>query len=341
VTGVDGDLLRAELERLPQVKGVTAMGQAPWSDSVNLNLLSRSPEETTSPQTTFQNNVGYDFFRTLDIPVLAGRAFDREHNDLPPQAPPGDDPPTVNLVVDRVLAAQLGFKSPAEAVDQAIYFPGVLGERAQQFRVIGVVESRPLFLRGLGATSNAYRLEAGTGMQNVIVRLAADDIAGGVAAAEAVWRRLAPQAPFQRRFMDELFNENFETYARVNQVFTGLAAFAFVISVIGLLGMAVQVAARRTHEIGVRKSVGARKTQIVWMLLRDFSKPVIVANLIAWPLGYVAAQAYLNVFIQRISVTPVPFVASLAIVVAIAWVAVASQALRAARANPATVLRFE
>jgi putative ABC transport system permease protein len=341
VTGVDSELLRAELERIPQIKSVTAMGAAPWSDNVNLNLYSRSPDETTSLQTAFQNNVGYDFFTTFDIPVLAGRVFDREHNDLAPQGPPVPDAPAVNVVVDRILAQQLGFRSPAEAVDQTIYFPAGLGEPGQQFRVIGVVESRPLMLRGFGATSNSYLLRAGTGMQNLVARLSADDIAGGLAAAEAVWRRLAPQAPIQRRFVDDLFEENFETYARVNQVFVGLAAFAFLISVVGLFGMAIQVASRRTHEIGVRKSVGARKMQIVTMLLRDFSKPVIVANVIAWPLGYLASQAYLNVFIQRISVTPVPFVASLIIVVAIAWIAVASQALRAARANPATVLRFE
>jgi putative ABC transport system permease protein len=342
VTGVDSDTLLEELARLPQTKSVTQMGAAPWSDNVNLNLLARSPEVGATTQTAFQNTVGYDFFETLDIPLLAGRTFDREHNDLRPQNPnPENDrpQPTVNVVIDDVLAAQLGFPSPAAAADQLIYFPAGLGEQPQEFRVIGVVGSRPLFLRGLGATSNVYRL--GAGSQNVIVRLAAGDIGGGVAAAEATWRRLAPQAPFQRRFMDEMFNESFERFARLSQVFVGLAAFAFFISVIGLFGMAVQVAARRTHEIGVRKSVGARKAQIVGMLLRDFSKPVIVANVIAWPLGYVAAQTYLGVFIQRISLTPVPFIASLVIVVAIAWAAVGSQALRAARANPATVLRFE
>jgi putative ABC transport system permease protein len=339
VTGVDSDLLIAELERLPQAKGVTGRGAAPWSDNVNLNLFSRSPEETTSLQTAFQNNVSYDFFKTLDIPVVAGRVFDRDHNDLAPQGPPDPSRPPINLVIDRILARQLGFRSPEEAVDQPIYFPAVLGEQAQQFRIIGVVESRPLELRGFGATASVYRL--GTGAQNIIVRLSADDIAGGLAGAEAIWRRLSPQAPFQRRFMDEMFEENFATYARVNQVFVGLAAFAFLISVIGLFGMAVQVAGRRTHEIGVRKSVGARKLQIVRMLLLDFSKPVVIANFIAWPVGYFAAQAYLSVFIQRISLTPLPFVASLSVVVAIAWIAVSSQALRAARANPATVLRFE
>jgi len=109
VTGVDGDLLRAELERLPQVKGVTAMGQAPWSDSVNLNLLSRSPEETTSPQTAFQNNVGYDFFQTLDIPVLAGRAFGQQSPVLLYSPLVG-----VDLVADAAARATIELQSEFE-----------------------------------------------------------------------------------------------------------------------------------------------------------------------------------------------------------------------------------
>ena len=346
VTGVAGDLLRDEIARLPQVKGVTTMAAAPWSDNINLELLARSPEETASSQTAFANNVGYDFFATLDIPVLAGRVFDREHNDVPPQnqdqgSQSSGPRPTINIVIDRVLARQLGFHSPAEAVDQTVYFPAVLGERAQTFHVIGVVESHPLFLSGLGATSNVYRLASGPNVQNLIARLSAGDVGAGVAAIDAAWSRLGARVPIQRRFMDEAFSQSFEKFARYNQVFVALMAVAFFISIIGLFGMAVQVAGRRMHEIGVRKSVGARKSQMVIMLLRDFSKPVLAANLIAWPLAYLAAQQYLHVFIQRISLTPLPFVASLAIVLAIAWAAVGSQAWRAARANPATVLRFE
>jgi putative ABC transport system permease protein len=349
VTGVSGDVLIEELARLPGAKSVTAMGAAPWSDNVNLNLLARTPEAAAGFKTAFENNVAYDFFATLDIPLIAGRVFDRDHNDMPPQnqqqnnqqgaeRPPA---PTVNVVIDRVLAAQLNFATPQEAVDQIIYVPAALGDQSQPMRVIGVVESRPLFLRGFGATSNIYQLAPGGNMQNLIVRFAPEDVAAGVAAAEAAWRRLATQAPFTRRFMDEMFNQGYEQFARVNQVSAGLALFAFVISVIGLFGMAIQVASRRTHEIGVRKSVGARKLQIVTMLVKDFSKPVIIANLLAWPLGYFAGKAYLSVFIQRLPLTPLPFLASLTVVVLIAWAAVGSQALRASRANPATVLRFE
>ena len=81
VTGVSGDVLLDELRRLPGAKGVTAMSAAPWSDNVNLNLLSRTPEAAAGFQTAFQNNVAYDFFETLDIPLIAGRSFDRDGRD--------------------------------------------------------------------------------------------------------------------------------------------------------------------------------------------------------------------------------------------------------------------
>jgi putative ABC transport system permease protein len=91
----------------------------------------------------------------------------------------------------------------------------------------------------------------------------------------------------------------------------------------------------------VRKTLGASTGQIVAMLLKDFSKPVLVANLLAWPLGFLAARMYLNLFVHRISLTPVPFIASLAITLAVAWVAVGGQATRAARRKPAAALRYE
>jgi putative ABC transport system permease protein len=339
VTHVPNDLLRAELERLPQVKGVTSMTAAPWSDNVNLSLLARTREAGATTHTAFQNNVGYDFFETLGLPLLAGRVFDRDHNDLQQSPDPAARP--TNIVIDAALAEQLGFASPQAAVGQTVWFPEGVDGTARSFDIVGVVASRPLFLRGLGATSNVYQLRSGPGLSTTIVRLAAADIGGGRSAAEALWRRLAPQAPFTSRFLDDLFDESYEKFGRFNQVFSGLAALALAIAVIGLVGMAIQVAGRRLHEIGVRKSVGARKRQIVAMLLRDFSRPVIVANLLAWPLGYVAAQQYLSVFIQRIELTPLPFAMSLVIVLLIAWTAVGSQALRAARANPAAVLRVE
>lgn len=141
--------------------------------------------------------------------------------------------------------------------------------------------------------------------------------------------------------MDQIFEDNYRSFARINQAFAGLVAFVMVIAFIGLFGMAIQTVGRRLHETGIRKSLGAGTLQIAAMLLRDFSRPVIIANLIAWPIAFIALQSYLSIFLQRVDLTPLPFILSLGFVLAVAWLAVASQVLRAANVNPANVLRTE
>ena len=345
-SGVDNSLLRAELERLPQVRGVSEVSTPPWSPTVNLMGFARTPDADTTAVQTYMNIVGYDFFSTLGFTVLAGRGFDREHGEDVfrgfNMAQLNEGRP-INAVIDASLARQLGFESPEDAVDQTFYIPDTFtrafGGRAAELRAIGVVADKPLHLRGAGATSNVYWLQPGLSFQ--IVRIAANDVSGGLEAIDAVWTRLSPKITINRDFMDQLFDENYENFARINQVFGGLAFGAVLISLTGLFGMAVHVASRRVREIGVRKSIGARTSQVVVMLVRDFSKPVLIANLVAWPLAYLAAQQYLSVFMHRVPLTPVPFALSLVLALGVAWIAVGGQALRAARVNPANVLRVE
>ena len=229
-------------------------------------------------------------------------------------------------------------------MDKLVYIPESLtkafgGTAAQPMRIIGVVENKPLHFMGLGATSSVYFLRPDPMYQ--IARIKASDISGGRKAIEAAWNQLAPDVAINFQFMDTMFDQSYQIFGRVNQVFIGLAAFAFAISVIGLIGMAIQVTGRRVREIGVRKTLGASTRQVTRMLLADFTRPVIIANVIAWPLGFLAAKMYLTVFIHRIVLTPTPFVLSLVITVLIAWAAVGTQAFRAARVKPATVLRYE
>jgi putative ABC transport system permease protein len=345
-SGVENDLLRTELERLPQVRGVSEVSTPPWSPSVNLMGFARTPDADSTAVQTYLNIVGYDFFSTLGFTLLAGRGFDRDHGEDVfrgfNMAQLNDGRP-INAVIDASLARQLGFESPEAAVDQTFYIPDsftrAFGGQAAQLRVIGVVADKPLHLRGAGATSNVYWLRPGHNFQ--IVRIAANDVAGALEQVDAAWARLSPKHPISRDFMDQLFDENYENFARINQVFGGLALVAVMIALVGLFGMAVHVASRRVREIGVRKSIGARTRQVVVMLIRDFSKPVLIANLVAWPLAYFAAQQYLSVFMHRVPLTPLPFVLSLILALAIAWLAVGGQAMRAARVNPANVLRAE
>ena len=141
--------------------------------------------------------------------------------------------------------------------------------------------------------------------------------------------------------MDQLFDKNYANFGRVNQVFGGLACVAVVIALIGLFGMAVHVASRRVREIGVRKSIGARTGEVVVMLIRDFSKPVLIANVAIWPLAYVAARAYVNLFVERMPITPLPFLATLAATLLLAWLVIGARVVRASRVSPTVALRHE
>jgi putative ABC transport system permease protein len=98
---------------------------------------------------------------------------------------------------------------------------------------------------------------------------------------------------------------------------------------------------KRRHEIGIRKSLGAGSKEILRQLIVEFGKPVLIGNIIAWPIGYLLADVYIDWFVERMSFTPWPFALSLAITLTLAWVGVGGHALKAARLIPAQVLRDE
>jgi putative ABC transport system permease protein len=351
ITKVDPATLRAELARIPQVRGVTEIGAPPW---VNLSgtLLSTTPDENAPSKLVTVQEVGFDFFSVFDIGLVAGRVFSRDYGDDAHVEP--DDgaasateakadaskpaPAPMPIVVDRAFVEQFGLGSPEGAVDRLVYVPGKNPAVAK--RIVGVVEAHKFtFMNAMKANGTYYWLRPRIDYE--VVRVSRDDVARGLEGIDRAWRRLAPSVAISRRFLDDYFNDVYEGYLRMSQVLTALALLAFAISLTGLFGMASLIAARRMREVGVRKVHGASGTRMVAMLLASFSKPVLIANVIVWPVAYIAARTYLDEFQAPIAVTPLPFVLSLAITLAVAWLAVGSQTLRAARARPAEVLRYE
>ncbi len=124
-------------------------------------------------------------------------------------------------------------------------------------------------------------------------------------------------------------------------MFAGFALLAVIVACLGLFGLAAFTAERRTKEIGIRKVLGARTRDIVRLLAWQFSKPVIIANLIAWPVAWWAMRDWLNTFDARIDLGPVPFVLAGLLALAIAIGTIAGHAFKVARANPILALRYE
>ncbi len=331
-TGTSSASLEEQLRALPEVKGVAGMSSPPWTDSMGPTLMT-DPRNPSTLRSAVSHGVDYDFFTTMGLRLVAGRTFERERADIGMWDSRPDRPGS--LVVDESFVRLMGFASPARAVDRLVYLP-VADWFAPQ-RIIGVVEDRPLVFTGNGVDASNYYLSSEP--EQLLIRLDRTDVPGALEAVRRVWERRVPNQVFDYEFEDRLFAEGFAAFTRINDAFAALASLAYAICIIGLVGMAGHMTGRRRREIGVRKTLGATWQSVLGLLLAAFSRPVVTANVIAWPFSYLAAKAYLAIFVHRVQLTPWPFVVSLVATLAVAWAAVAVQAWRAARVVPAAALR--
>ena len=156
------------------------------------------------------------------------------------------------------------------------------------------------------------------------------------------WRRIAPEVPLvvEERRSNALLalHEADERAARLFAIGSGLAVF---IGCIGLWGLASFNTARRRHEIGIRKTLGASAADIVRLLVGQFLRPVLIANFVAWPIAYAAMRLWLAGFADPIALSPLYFVAASLLALVIATLTVIGQSLRASRAAPAWALRHD
>jgi putative ABC transport system permease protein len=161
------------------------------------------------------------------------------------------------------------------------------------------------------------------------------------AAIERTWKQFTNDVPFNAKFSEDIMGELYKKEDARAQIFAAFSLLAVVIGCLGLFGLAAFTAQRRTKEIGIRKVLGARTRDIVRLLVWQFSRPVIIANVIAWPGAWWMMRDWLNGFDQRIPLTPVPFIVAAAIALGIAIATVVGHALKVARANPIHALRYE
>ena len=347
---VDPDVLAAALLRAPQIKGVTGQGEGVENGDPDPYARSAAGDEVpVKVQTRF---IGHDFFATLGTELLAGRSFERGRDLVPGATRNGaNQAGALGIVVDLETVQLLGWSTPEEAVGQVVYQlsdrgGGLSAGGALALQIIGVVERAPLAFMSIGAKATAFHLDPYA--TQPVVRLAADDVPGGLAHIERVWQDLTGTArsvsgasAVRLVFLDDVLDDALRGMNGLTTALLTVVAFGFLVALAGIFGMALFVANRRRHEIGIRKSLGASSKNILRQLLVEFGRPVLIGNLIAWPIGYLLADIYVEWFVERMAFTPWPYVGSLAITLCLAWLGVGGQALKAARLTPAQVLRDE
>ncbi|MBV9884659.1 MAG: ABC transporter permease [Sphingomonadaceae bacterium] len=338
-----------EIRRVPgvQLAAATTIAVATHTTlTANVQLPSR-----VRPETIGFYSVSPDFFRTMGVQLLAGRTLSRRHANDYAFVPYDSEAAAatasqaiaargVNVLLNETAVRQLGFASPAAALGGQVrirMFGDTVG--LVPATIVGVVaDSR---FRSAREPIEPIIFYDGGIYRELVIRYSAANPEAVRQAVGGVWRRFAPDVPYEAAFGDDQLARAYASDAARGNAFAGFAILAVAIACLGLFGLAAFTAERRTREIGIRKVFGARTRDIVQLLAWQFARPVMIANLLAWPAAWWVMRDWLNGFDARIALTPAPFLVAGLLALAIATGTVAGHAFRVARTNPILALRYE
>lgn len=245
------------------------------------------------------------------------------------------------LVINDAARKALGFKSAAEAIGKTLSYGNPReGAGKPQMAPIGAVTA-DFVVRG-PASPTVYAAADAEGMvEGVSVKLIGSDIPATLRRLDALWKDLGQVRPMNRTFYSEFMQSIYEDVTLLVRVAAACAAASLLIACLGMFSLSAFVADLRTKEIGVRKALGARSGDILRLLLGQFSKPVILANLIAWPAAYAGLAWWLRQFAEPAGQPFWVFLCAGGASLLIAWATVFVHAWAVARQKPVTALRYE
>ena len=317
-------LFREELESHSAFAAISQTGGVPGRTFGRTGLL---PEGAADDDIWIWSvmQAAPETFPTFGIEIAQGRNFDASR--------PADAQGVV--LINETAVQQLGWDEPL----QRRIYQGPQDSVGSQ--VIGVIKD----FNFAGIHQNIEPLivmpMANNPGPTVVARVQQGRISDALEAAEEVWTSVYPDYPFEYSFLDEEFQQIYQRDQTTGQVVNIFATLAILIACLGLFGLASYSTSQRIKEIGVRKVLGASAPSVVKLLVFDFAKWVLVANLFAWPLAWYVSSQWLKGFAYRVDVDPVLLIVASIVALAISVLTVLSQTLSAARMNPAKALRYE
>jgi putative ABC transport system permease protein len=343
-----GDNYQAFRQQVLAVPGMVSVGRT----NLGVAAKNKTVVEARTPGSFTDTEIGFykvdpDYFGTMGTRLLAGRTFSEERgSDLLTQAPatsPSSQTPSVaraaNVVINRLAAEQLGYHKPADAIGKTVQL-AISGDTFVPSSIVGVIENTRL--RTARQELEPLIFADDPSHTNIIVVRYRNAVPSQVMqSVQRLWTRFVPGRPFNGAFAEDLVARLYQQDQTRGAVFFGFSLLTIIIAALGLFGLAAFVTARRTKEIGIRKVFGASTRDIIQLLVWQFSRPVILANIIAWPVAWWLMRSWLNGFDERIPLGPSPFILASLIAVSIAIATVVGHAVKVARANPIHALRYE
>ncbi|MBX3255552.1 MAG: ABC transporter permease [Chitinophagaceae bacterium] len=306
---------------LPGVLNVSKMRNSPTIIEHHTTSISWPGKPENQTVSFADAVVGYDFTKTMKLQVKEGRDFSKEY---------GAD--SLSFILNETAVEKMGLQQP---VGQTISWGNRKGP------VIGILKDFHFSSMHYSIDPLILRLDENWSWGTILIRTKAGDTRETLSALKKLCKEINPAFPFTYQFSDLEFDKLYRSEQVVSKLSNYFAFLAIFISCLGLFGLAAFTAAQRTKEIGVRKILGASVESIVTMLSGSYIRLVVIAMLIAFPLGWYIMNKWLEQFQYKAGIEWWVFIVAGAVALGIALLTVSYQSIKAALANPVKSLRME
>jgi len=314
----EAKLLQTELMKDPDILGVAPKNGGSWGTAAKIS-------NDSTINFTYET-VDESFIPLLKIPLLQGRNFSPAY--------PSDS--TSSVIVNEAFVKKAGWKNPIGEVVNFWY-----RDHNPKYTVIGVVKDYHYEALTKEIEPQLFTMKKDNPFGMAYIKIKPNSESATLKHIQSTFKQLFPLNPYTYTFKDQENRKNYEAEARWKQIMLFGAVLTIFISCIGLFGLSVLSAEKRTKEIGIRKVLGASVQGVVTILSRDFLKLVFLSLCIAIPVAWLAANKWLENYPNRITLSWWLFASAGVLVILIALITVSFQAIKAAIANPVKSLRTE
>jgi putative ABC transport system permease protein len=265
-------------------------------------------------------DVDFDYIQTMGLQVLQGRGFSVEY------------PTDRNAyLINETLARELNWENPT----------GMTIEREGVHTIIGVVRDFHFASLHQEIGPLIFTMKPYMGYDFLLVRFKTENLNSLINSIRKVWEQIDPNEPFEYFFMDNVFDEMYRSEQKLSSMLLYIAILAIIIACMGLFGLALYSTEQRTKEIGVRKVFGSTVSKVVFLLTGKFTRWVLLANLLAWPVAYIIIRKYMQMYAYKIDLPVWIFFLTALGTYLIALITISFQSVKAGTTNPAKTLRYE
>ena len=310
---------------------MSASNMVPGNVLYHTELFKRREQNITEAKVASMVWVDYDFLDLYGLELLAGKDFIKGHSDN-----------ERGMIINQSTAKLMGFQTPEDAIDQPATWVHSFGDLTD-VKIIGVIndfDQRPMgTAQPMAMLMNRHF--RWTEMNYYLYKIQTNEINETLAGIQSDYETTYPNESFNAFFVNEQFNQKYQSEAKFGDVFSLFSLIAILISNLGLFGLTYFVLTQRKKEISIRKVLGASVSHLITLISKQFITQILIASVVGIPLVYYGLNQWLDRFAYRMDFSVLLFLVPFVALLAIAFLTTFWQTSRAAQANPVTNLRNE